>query len=420
MPSSHGFRPLAYTLIRRIVLVATLCMVAMGGLSAALAYRELRQAFDHTVHTIAGSSLQALSSALWDIEVHAVQEQVDWLAKRPEIGWVKVEAAIGRRFVGGDEARAETGTSIVLEILANDGASLVGTLEIAANRDRFREQMVRRVTEVVIHYMVYTLLICLAVGWILRRELQDPLQQIARFAASLQPRQLARPLSIDRRRRHGVDEIDLVVAGFRRLQADLRHHIEALDETVAERTRQLSEMVDEVKRLSVTDPLTACYNRRYLDQHLPAEMERSFRYQRPLSVVFIDLDHFKRINDRFGHEAGDQVLREIVARLMQSVREHIDWVARFGGEEFVIVLPERGRDGAREMAERMRRLVAATPVRLGERTLEVTASCGVAEYQRGDRAAELLARADAALYQAKAQGRNRVVVAGEALRPAAN
>lgn len=415
MPPPPGFRPLAYTLIRRIVLVATLCMLGMGGLSALLAYSEVREEFDHTVHTIADSGLQTLSGALRDIEVQAVQAQVDWLANRPEIGWVKVEAAIGGRFVAGDEARAETGTSIVLEILANDGASQVGTLEIVANRNRFREEMVSEVTEVVIHYLAFTLLICLAVIWILRRELQDPLQQIARFAASLQPKQLAQPLTIDRRRTRGVDEIDLVVAGFRRLQADLRHHIDSLDETVAGRTRQLNEVVDEVKRLSVTDPLTGCYNRRHLDQHLPAEMERSFRYLRPLSVVFIDLDHFKRINDRFGHEAGDQVLREIVARLMQSVREHIDWVARFGGEEFVIVLPERGRDGAREMAERMRRLVASTPVMLDEVALEITACCGVAEYRRGDRVAELLARADAALYEAKARGRNRVVVAGEAL-----
>src|SRR5690606_22543076 len=116
------------------------------------------------------------------------------------------------------------------------------------------------------------------------------------------------------------------------------------DQTVEERTRQLNDLVNEIQRLSITDALTGCYNRRLIEQRLPAEMERSRRYRRPLAVVFVDIDHFKPINDRWGHAAGDEVLREIGRRLLGAVRSQIDWIARYGGEEFLIVLPERSAE----------------------------------------------------------------------------
>jgi diguanylate cyclase (GGDEF)-like protein len=169
----------------------------------------------------------------------------------------------------------------------------------------------------------------------------------------------------------------------------------------------------EVRRLALTDPLTGVGNRRRLDEALRTEISRMHRYDGRLSAVMTDLDHFKRINDRHGHQVGDQVLQEF-ARLLQSHCRDSDLVARFGGEEFVILMPEVGLDEARACAERMRATLAqATIPPLAE---PVTASFGVAELAPGEDGEALLRRADEALYAGKAAGRDRVTVAAGAAK----
>jgi len=127
---------------------------------------------------------------------------------------------------------------------------------------------------------------------------------------------------------------------------------------ILELENTLKQRNEEIIRLSVTDPLTGVYNRRYLNDTLPAEIRRACRYGRPLGLILCDLDHFKRINDTYGHNAGDLVLREFAAGLRSAIREGIDWLARFGGEEFVLVLPETDLAGSVATAERLRCLSA--------------------------------------------------------------
>jgi diguanylate cyclase (GGDEF)-like protein len=165
-------------------------------------------------------------------------------------------------------------------------------------------------------------------------------------------------------------------------------------------------------RLSVTDPLTKACNRQYLREKLPDEIERARRFRQPVTVVMFDVDHFKRLNDTFGHAAGDEVLREIALLARETVRD-VDTVARYGGEEFVLILPNTNAQGGRQIAERLREAIARTPFGHETRLLQVTASFGVAELtgevrEEGD----LLRRADEALYEAKRRGRNRTELYG--------
>ena len=163
--------------------------------------------------------------------------------------------------------------------------------------------------------------------------------------------------------------------------------------------------------LALTDPLTQTHNRRALMERLTSELERARRYALHLSVLMVDLDHFKAINDSYGHVVGDEVLRG-VSRVLQREARAVDVVARFGGEEFVVVLPETGEDGAVALAERIRARVEETPPVTGGEYgwLRVTVSIGVATVPspRVNSPEELIAVADEALYRAKAQGRNRV------------
>jgi diguanylate cyclase (GGDEF)-like protein len=165
--------------------------------------------------------------------------------------------------------------------------------------------------------------------------------------------------------------------------------------------------------LSITDSLTATYNRRYLMDSLPLEIERAARSRGSLSVVLCDLDHFKKINDTHGHQAGDDVLRGFAGMLLGRTRRDIDWVVRYGGEEFLVVLPGTAVREAMECAEKMRIAVAAQPFATCAGPMHISASFGVAGHdalEAGEQASvdSLIAYADLCLYRSKGTGRNRV------------
>jgi len=176
--------------------------------------------------------------------------------------------------------------------------------------------------------------------------------------------------------------------------------------------RRLAEKQAELERLAVTDDLTGIKNRRAVLARLDEEIERTRRYGSGLSVLLADIDHFKEVNDRFGHLVGDELLRAVAGVMAQSLRAS-DHVGRYGGEEFLIVLPETGLAAAGKLAERLRAGVAGLSVRPGGgEPVEVTVSVGGAELVESDEDADsLVARADAALYRAKQRGRNQVCLA---------
>ena len=174
---------------------------------------------------------------------------------------------------------------------------------------------------------------------------------------------------------------------------------------------RLAERVAEAWTLATVDPLTGVLNRQALIGRIEAELERASRYSRPLSLVLVDLDHFKRVNDTHGHSAGDTVLREF-AKVLQSNVRAVDIVGRYGGEEFMLVLPETDSDAAATMAEKLRRVVAGRQIRIQDgNVLTITMSAGVAGGLGPHLHLEALINdADAALYSAKALGRDQVYV----------
>jgi diguanylate cyclase (GGDEF)-like protein len=184
----------------------------------------------------------------------------------------------------------------------------------------------------------------------------------------------------------------VLIAGLR-FFSDLHVRASTLERT-AERMRELAH----------TDALTGLGNRRQGDLWLQREVQRAERYARPFSVLMLDLDRFKRLNDEHGHAAGDRVLADLASELVGMVRAS-DAVVRWGGEEFLVLAPETGLDDAVQVAELVRRQVAKLPLGDAHRT---TISIGVATHRVGDDPSSLVARADAALYMAKRSGRNAV------------
>lgn len=193
------------------------------------------------------------------------------------------------------------------------------------------------------------------------------------------------------------------------LNLSLERKVEDRTAELSAANERLSALNRELEEISITDALTKVYNRRYFTERLRQEIKRVSRYGPPVSLLMIDIDYFKKVNDTWGHQAGDTVLAG-VAGLIKGRLRATDLIARYGGEEFCLLAAGTDQAGAQVLAERMRALVQSTVFEHGGNTIAVTVSIGVSTWEpslRDDRE-ELVRRADTALYRAKEQGRNRV------------
>jgi diguanylate cyclase (GGDEF)-like protein len=183
---------------------------------------------------------------------------------------------------------------------------------------------------------------------------------------------------------------------------------------VASLMHKISVVEEQLRKNAITDVLTGLYNRRHLEDRLATEISRAHRYRQPLSCVMFDIDHFKQVNDTYGHDCGDKVLMA-VAKLAKEHERASDIVARYGGEEFVMLLPNTASQAAHHVAEKLRKGIAGMQISSADgNAVSVTASFGVTELPQhtegGITSSELLSAVDVALYQAKSMGRNRTVV----------
>jgi diguanylate cyclase (GGDEF)-like protein len=280
--------------------------------------------------------------------------------------------------------------------------------------------------------LVFSLLLAMIFSSLLSKHFTRRISGLSRRCAALAG------LPVDSRPPGGGDELDGLARTFDRMttrleskqreveanQQSLRQARDEMEQRVQERTgellranAQLREEINERKRieqvlerLSRIDYLTDVLNRRAMVQRLEQEIARYQRTGNGFCLIVMDVDHFKRINDTHGHDVGDEVLTGVAERLRECIRE-ADELARWGGEEFLILLPETRLGAAHELAERLRRVLVESAVGPAARTLAVTGSFGVAEYRRGEDLDGCVKRADEALYRAKDQGRNRVVLA---------
>jgi diguanylate cyclase (GGDEF)-like protein len=169
-------------------------------------------------------------------------------------------------------------------------------------------------------------------------------------------------------------------------------------------------MIESMNNLALKDALTGVYNRRYINEKLPVDIISAALSQQNLSIIMADIDYFKKINDTYAHLAGDCVLKNFAETLTKCIQRESDWVARFGGEEFLICLPSANLEKAVEVAELMKKTIEEKEILCGENTLRITASFGVCSIQpkQGDNIETLIQGADSKLYAAKNNGRNRV------------
>jgi diguanylate cyclase (GGDEF)-like protein len=283
---------------------------------------------------------------------------------------------------------------IMTTVPALDWAVVV---EVDKDKAYTQVQRLQRLTLLVAGGMLALIGAC---AYLLALTIVQPLKRLSQGADRVAGGDLHIDLPISNR-----SEVGYLTQVFNHMVAKLRQNQEELATVNAE----LQEKNQELQLLSITDPLTGLFNRKYLMEKLAAEIIRSLRHKHTFALLIIDIDHFKHINDTYGHQKGDEVLRHLADVFTKSIRE-CDYVARYGGEEFVVLLPETGQNGAIEAAERIRISAGKAWVGLADETISVTVSIGLSLFpDNGDDVRTVIQQADKALYAAKDSGRNRTV-----------
>jgi diguanylate cyclase (GGDEF)-like protein len=358
----------------------------------------------HTRPELALHSLWPLTP----VQVKRLNDELQFAGRKiPSLGYEEWREPLQRAIQTGKavSGRLQLGGQALLAVLA---PCRVNNWSVGISKPlSLVHQKARRILGKGILVALLSLLLAVGIGFIIFFRVSRPLLELSHSVRQFSSSKRYVPTPV-----FGNDEIGVLAASFNDMAQTIQEQTETLERRVQERTLALEKANEEIRVLSVTDPLTRCFNRRYLDGRLPMEMARAARNQLPLSIMLLDLDHFKAVNDRWGHLAGDQVLREAAAFLLATVRSDIDWVVRFGGEELLMVLPDTPLPGAMRLAERIRAGLAEREIHWQDETIRVSASIGVTCLARiapeKCPISDLLGKVDALLYAAKAGGRNRV------------
>jgi diguanylate cyclase len=251
-----------------------------------------------------------------------------------------------------------------------------------------------------------------ALTFLMARQITMPLSELANAASKMKNGDL----NVRAKQRAVNDEISLLSTTFNEMADAIQERERALHEqagglekAINERTAELQEQARVLEEMAITDPLTHAYNRRQFYKLAEIEMKRAEKNKQPLSVIVMDADNFKRINDRYGHQAGDQALVKLT-EICQGVIRDTDLFARYGGEEFVVLMPNTDIHSAKQIAERIRQEIEEAKIETGTRKIQFTISLGVSTFfDHQDLTFDsLLTQADRALYVSKNMGRNRV------------
>ncbi|MEM1031230.1 MAG: diguanylate cyclase [Myxococcota bacterium] len=414
----------------KVALAISLVVLGTGTAGGAIALaqaeqsrlEDFRRAHDDSVELLAVAVAPAVAEGRYE-RVQAVLDNVHNFRERfPDVVDIDIVRTDGRVIASLDPTRFNTTLARPIELDAPvSGGSehyevsrelrlehALGKIRAVFSKTRLREETALLQRQAAAFLLLAITLAGVLLHLVHRRLVAKRLSRLVATAGDIERGHLAVQAHDG-----GKDEIGELAQSFNAMARAVRHSTENLESIIAARTEELQAANRRLEQLATTDQLTGVYNRRYFDEAARRALEVARRNERPLSVVLVDADEFKAVNDTFGHPVGDEVLQAVATVLRDNARK-ADLVARFGGEEFAILMPEAGRELAAQGAERMRaaleREVRPRVPALDHR--QVTASFGVAAFEKGDdRLEDLLSAADRAMYASKEAGRNRVTVA---------
>lgn len=299
--------------------------------------------------------------------------------------------------------------------LENECIGAVSVTLSTATLEKHRQAIINQ--SISLSFVILT--IGIALSFMLAKQISNPLRELMHIS-----HEMASGKTDMRAKVATHDEIGELALAFNDMaesiqtrERDLRKLTTSLEQKVNKRTKELRQRNDELVKIATTDPLTQINNRRRFFNLAAQEYERAQRYKHDFSLIIIDADYFKDVNDTYGHQIGDQVLKNLATFLKENIRK-IDIVARYGGEEFIILMPEISGNEAAQVAERLHAMIAETPMAKDDYKIFITVCFGVAYWTNEENINldNLLYRADKALYKAKRDGRNHITVWDENMK----
>jgi diguanylate cyclase (GGDEF)-like protein len=410
-------------LLLYIVLFSLLVTLLLASIQLGLAYRADLQAIERRVGEVGESRLDSIARSLWNVDGEQLRLQLEGIRNLPDIQAVSVretDAAAGDQpldiSVGKSDGASTLHWDLPVVYREFSGPRQIGMLRVEASQDAVYQRLYDRALWILGTQAVETFLIALFILLLVHYMVTRHLVALARIVGRYDVRAPTAAFRLQRRSPQGGDELDRVVAALEGMRGKLEQAYRELSDTNAELERDIiarRRAEATAEHLANHDALTDLPNRRLLFDRLKHELSMSARTGTHGSLLFIDIDHFKTLNDARGHAIGDAILMEIARRLAHNIRD-IDLVARLGGDEFVAVLcsiddsPDQAASTAMAVAEKLRAVIGV-PIMVGDQAHHLTASIGVALFPAdGSDMESLLKQADIAMFHAKSGGRNHV------------
>ncbi|HEX5394106.1 MAG TPA: diguanylate cyclase [Rhodocyclaceae bacterium] len=417
--------PLSWQLLKAVLSIYFVITAVVTTAQMVIEYQHTRGMIQAELVSTERTFYPALATALWELNNEQLQAIQRGIVDLPIITSMRVEDAFGHELVrlskkdtGRDLGTSITHTFPVTYVFAGDKVPLA-TVTFEASSDVVLNRVELGYQMILISALIKSAALSLLFVWVFRRRLGVPLKQLSDAVESIDIDSLGRK-QVDFKQSEN-NELSRLEQAFNhmlsRLDEERRNHESSLtalnrslEQLVEKRTEELRAANENLEQLVRTDTLTGAANRRHFVERMRLEIQRSRRSKPPLSLLMIDLDHFKQINDKWGHSAGDEVLR-CFAQIVSSLLRASDLFARLGGEEFAILLPDTDLAGAEEAAQRVIQAARQQQVACDKHQIQYTISIGVAEIHDDESDYEpFLKRADRALYNAKHAGRDRVEV----------
>ena len=426
--STHS---LGFRMVIGIIAISSFFTLIVVGIQLYLSYREDITEIERNMRQVASGYQSSLTRSLWDIDYDQIHLQMEGIRGFQNIEFVRIETDKGSHFEAGTKPSQVMSLTLNYPLKFKQNSSgaeeTVGTLIIYSSLKETYKSLQFKAFVYLASQGVKTFFASALILVLFYLLVGRHLSNLADYAKKLNVDNLDDELHIKRKKSdREPDELDSVVGALndmritlredleqrKKIENELRGYQEDLEGMVKSRTLELEKVNQQLEQLATTDGLTNLANRRHFDEKYQYEINRSIRFGHPLSLLLCDIDYFKRFNDYYGHQTGDNCLRQVATAFNQVFKRTCDLTARYGGEEFIVLLPETTIEGAEVAAEKLRMTIWNLQIphvsSLTEKFISVSIGACCKTFIQGETGELLIELTDKALYKAKENGRNQV------------
>jgi len=395
---------LSTSLLIRILLFSGLFTIVITSLQLYLDYKDEIKQLEYKLESITKTQLKPLSTALWDFNEPLVQQQIVGILAIEGITYTEVTTGWGKVYKTKDDS-TENVISRNFDVIY--GQNLIGRLKVYADKSYAQNKIIDKFYVVLISHAIKTFFVSIFILYILHHLVISHIAQIAQWLNNFKPESSFSAISLEDSAANNNEMIKLKSA-ISAMGEQVHQHTVALESKIEERTKELEQAKKELEKLAFTDHLTGIANRNAFFKQADEELGRSRRLSYDIGLMMLDLDHFKSINDNYGHDAGDEVLKAVSKTMSDCLRKQ-DTLGRIGGEEFAIIVPGADKIGMHRLAKRLQASLELQKFSFLGKDEKITVSIGYTKIIDEELFKSALKRADEHLYTAKNNGRNQFI-----------